>query len=95
MPKIKILNNNMEIEVAEGTSILEAMLDNDVDINNDCGANGVCGTCQVHIEDGHDHLSEMSAEELELLEMTEYTPGKSRLACQTRIYGDVELTIPD
>lgn len=94
MPKIRILNNNMELEVSENTSILEAALDHDIDIDNDCGANGVCGTCQVHIENGLNNLSEMTDGERELLEMTDYIPNKSRLACQTRVFGDIVLKIP-
>lgn len=94
MPKIHFLNSNVEIEVDDNTSILEAALENGIDLDNVCGANGVCGTCQVHIEYGHDNLSPITAEEQELLEMTEFIPGKSRLACQTRVFGDIGLTIP-
>lgn len=95
MPIITFLNRNMEIEVAENTSILEAALDHDIDLDNDCGANGVCGTCQIHVEDGHDNLNDMSDDERELLEMTEYIPNKSRLACQARVFGDIVVTIPE
>lgn len=94
MPKIRFLNSNMELEVPDNTSILEAALAHDIEIDNDCGANGVCGTCQVHIEHGLKNLSEMTDGERELLEMTDYVPDKSRLACQTRVFGDIVLTIP-
>jgi 2Fe-2S ferredoxin len=95
MPNIHFRNNDRKIEVDEGTSILEAALDHDVDIDNDCGANGVCGTCQVHIEEGHENLSAMTDEERQLLEMTDSIPNKSRLACQARIFGNIALTIPE
>lgn len=95
MPKIIFLNNNSSFAITEDMTILEAALELDMEINNDCGANGVCGTCCVHIENGREFLNDISEEEIELLEMFGHQPGSSRLACQTRTHGDVSVTIPD
>ncbi len=96
MPKIVFTNDNTEVEVAEGTTILEAALENNIIINNDCDGNIICGSCLVWIDDGIDRLSPVSAEESELLlQMENYLPYRSRLACQARVQGDVNVAIPD
>ncbi|UCD17430.1 MAG: (2Fe-2S)-binding protein [Candidatus Zixiibacteriota bacterium] len=95
MPRILFLNDETVAEVPEGASILEAALDNGVSINNDCGANGACGTCHVFIDEGLDNVTAMEGDEAELLEMVEGATGRSRLACQARILGDIIVTIPE
>ncbi|MBN2227354.1 MAG: (2Fe-2S)-binding protein [candidate division Zixibacteria bacterium] len=94
MPKILFVNSDTEVEVAEGTTILEAALDNGIDIDNDCGANGVCGTCHVYIDCGIDRVSPKEGDEADLLETVDKLTDRSRLACQTRVLGDITVTIP-
>ncbi len=94
MPKILFLNTDTEVEVSEGTTILEAALDNGIDIDNDCGANGVCGTCHVYIDRGIDQVSPRESDEADLLETVDKPTERSRLACQTRVLGDIAVTIP-
>jgi len=94
MPKIMFQNTNTEVEVVEGTTILEAALDNNIDLDNDCGANGVCGTCHVYIDVGVDQVSPPESDEADLLESVEGLTERSRLACQTRVMGDITVTIP-
>jgi len=95
MPTILFTNNDISIEVAEGTSILEAALDNGVNLNSDCDSNGICGSCLVWIDDGMDSLSKVYPEEEDLLlQLDNYISDKSRLSCQAYVHGDIVVTIP-
>ncbi len=52
---------------------------------------GICGTCLVHVESGHDQLTPPGEEEREALEV--YAPGnpRARLACQLSLTADISL----
>ena len=39
MPKVKFLPVDVEFEVADGTVLLDAALDNNVEIDHNCGGN--------------------------------------------------------
>ena len=85
---------NRTTEAEAGTTILDAALDADIDINCDCGGNGACGTCHVIVEEGIETLNGKTDDELDLLEDVEGVTESSRLACQCRIGGDLVLVIP-
>ncbi len=74
-------------------SLLEAALDNDVEIDHNCGGNCACTTCAVIIEQGADLLSDMGAEELERLQEGDKLLPNLRLACQTRILSDGDIIV--
>lgn len=83
------------IEVDEGTSILEACMENAIRLQHNCGGVCACSTCHVIIEKGMEHLPEMTDEEEEQLDEAVGLTLKSRLGCQCRIYGDITVLIPD
>lgn len=83
------------IEVDEGTSILEACMENAIHLQHNCGGVCACSTCHVIIEKGMEHLPEMTDEEEEQLDEAVGLTLKSRLGCQCRIYGDITVFIPD
>ena len=58
MPKIRFLPMETEVEVAEGTTILDAALDHNVPLNHNCGGNCACSTCHVVVEQGYESLGE-------------------------------------
>ena len=95
MPGITFLPAGITVEVEEGTSILEAALQNGIDLEHNCGGVGACTTCHVIIRNGEDNLSEMSDEEEDRLSMAEGLTMHSRLGCQARIEGgNVVVEIP-
>ena len=94
MPKIKFLEIEQEIEVAEGTNLLDAALDNNIQIDHNCGGNCACSTCHVVIEKGFDSLSEMSEDEEDMLDEAENLTDTSRLACQCKVTHDMIIKIP-
>jgi 2Fe-2S ferredoxin len=83
------------IEVDEGTTILEACMENAIRLQHNCGGVCACSTCHVIIEEGMENLSEMTDEEEEQLDEAVGLTLKSRLGCQCRIYGNITVFIPD
>jgi 2Fe-2S ferredoxin len=84
-------------EIFEGESILEVALDNNIQLNHNCG--GVCGcsTCHLYVESGEDLLPEMSDREEEYVDRARNPKYNSRLACQCKLSqnGDLVVIIPD
>ena len=95
MPKVTFLPDNTTVEVEEGTSILDAALENDIWIEHNCGGFCACTTCHVIVKAGEEALSEMDEEEEDRLDTAEGLTLASRLGCQARVYGDVVVEVPD
>src|SRR5512147_2033637 len=81
MPKIKFLPADIEVDVPEGTNILDAALDNNIQIDHNCGGNCACSTCHVIIEKGFETLAPRSEDEIDMLDEAEGLTDHSRLAC--------------
>ena len=90
--------------VDKGKSLKEASILLGVDIEGVCGEQAICGTCKVRIEEGdfekygikstRDHLSPMGPTERKFFNIRQ-EEGGYRLACQTRISGDVVIFVPE
>jgi 2Fe-2S ferredoxin len=85
---------NKTVEVEEGTTILEACLDNEIDLEHACGGFCACTTCHVIIKKGESSLSEMEFDEEDKLDTCEGVTLRSRLGCQSRIEGNLTIEIP-
>lgn len=79
------------VQVAPGSTVLEAAQLAGVQLVAVCGGLGTCGTCRVRAVDGR--LGEETEEERTWLDGSERAQGW-RLACQTRVVGAVRLEIP-
>ncbi len=86
--KVHFSPDNIDVTVAEGSSLIEAALSVGVHINAACGGNGVCGTCRVLIRKG-----EVESTRSDKLSTQEYEQGY-RLACQSRVLSDLLVDIP-
>jgi 2Fe-2S ferredoxin len=95
MPKVRFLPLDVEVQVAKGTILLDAALDNNIKINHNCGGNCACSTCHVHIEHGYDSLGEKSEDEEDMLDEAENVTDVSRLACQCKVVEDLIVRIPE
>ncbi|HWR83372.1 MAG TPA: 2Fe-2S iron-sulfur cluster-binding protein [Candidatus Deferrimicrobium sp.] len=95
MPKVRFLPADVEIEVREGTSVLDAALDNNIRIDHNCGGNCACSTCHVIVEDGFDALNGMTEDEMDMLDEVETLSETSRLACQCKVRSDLIVRIPE
>ena len=89
MVKITFLPDKKNIEVNEGTTILEALKRAGININTPCGGKGLCGKCKVLVVEG---ITTASIEK-ELLSGEEIEKG-FRLACQTKVFKDSIIEIP-
>lgn len=80
------------VEVASGTTILEAAQEAGVGISAICGGAGSCGACRVRLDD-QSQVSRPNDTETEVLDADDLTAG-IRLACQTEIYGPTRVDVP-
>lgn len=86
----------MELVIAPGQSVLDCCLDHEIQLQHNCG--GVCGcsTCHVYVNQGMDHLQEISEKEEDFIDRAVSPKITSRLACQCVVIdGNIEVTIPD
>ncbi len=79
-------------------SLLEVMLDNDIELHHNCGAVCACSTCHLYVNKGMEHLAELSDKEEDFIDRAVSPRIESRLGCQCEIQkgnGEIEITIPD
>ncbi|MBT8340207.1 MAG: 2Fe-2S iron-sulfur cluster binding domain-containing protein, partial [Desulfatitalea sp.] len=86
--QVTFLPNNVAIQVPQGENLIRAAMAAGVHINASCGGDGVCGKCRVIIEDGA--VESDASERIN----TEAWERGYRLACKTRVAGDVTVRIP-
>ncbi|HYP70946.1 MAG TPA: ISC system 2Fe-2S type ferredoxin [Variovorax sp.] len=101
MPIIKILPHaeycpeGAEISAPTGTSICEALLDNDIHIEHACEMSCACTTCHVVVRKGFESLNESDESEDDLLDRAWGLEPQSRLSCQAILaQQDVTIEIP-
>lgn len=101
MPVIKILPHaeycpqGAELQVPAGTSICEALLDNNIKIEHACDMVCACTTCHVIVREGFNSLNEAEEEEEDMLDRAWGLQPLSRLSCQAILaQEDVTVEIP-
>lgn len=90
--------------VQKGKTLKEASIQLGVDIEGVCGGKGLCGKCKVKVEHGlfenygirssHNNLSPMNETEKRFFNPEEEREGY-RLACLTKIVGDLVVFVPE
>ena len=93
MPKVKFLPSGIEADAKEGETLLDLALAHDVSIQHACGGFCACTTCHCEILEGFENLEKPDEDELERLEVLEARTGHSRLACQSKIKGDLTVRV--
>ena len=94
MPKIHWPQLNRTLDVAAGTTVLDAALDQGIPLEHACGGFCACTTCHIEVEQGIENLSPMDDMEIERIEPVDGRTERSRLGCQAQVRGDVTLRIP-
>ena len=103
MPKItyiELSGKSQTIEVANGLSVMEGAVQNDIPgIDADCGGGMACATCHVYVkEEWFDKLPKKEDGEEDMLDMA-YEPNKfSRLSCQMIVTDELDgliVTMPE
>jgi|SRR4051794_7131220 2Fe-2S ferredoxin len=96
MPKIRFEPDGIEVEVPEGTTILDAARKCDAQVGSACGGVCACSTCHVYVKEGFDALSEQKEREEDILDKAFDVKSISRLGCQSKMEEDgtyvVEIT---
>ncbi len=98
MPQIVVLPHETlcpegaVLDVPTGTSVCDALLDNDIEIEHACEKSCACTTCHVVVREGFASLNEAEEKEEDLLDMAWGLEATSRLSCQA-IVGSEDLVV--
>jgi 2Fe-2S ferredoxin len=95
MPIVRFLKENLEVDVPEGTSILEASRLIHAPEGDRCGGVCACSTCHVYVVKGLENTSEVEDEEFDILDKAFDVRMSSRLGCQAKVLGDIAVEISD
>src|SRR5690349_23224444 len=85
MAKVVFVDQNLEVEVPVGSSILEAAQASGAPEGSACGGVCACSTCHVYVEEGQNLLSEAEEDEEDILDKAFDVRMNSRLGCQAKI----------
>jgi 2Fe-2S ferredoxin len=82
-----------------GQSVLEALLDNNIELHHNCGMVCACSTCHLYIDQGEAIFPEITDREEDFIDRARNPRINSRLGCQCILNKDkdgfVSLTLPD
>lgn len=82
---------NLTVDVAEGSTMMEAINQAGLEFDFPCGGRQLCGKCRVKIGEG---AESPTPREEELLEAEELAQG-IRLACLTKVYRNLSVELPE
>lgn len=86
--RVVFMPDSKEVWVMSGSKIADALLAASIPIAMPCGGHGRCGKCLVQVKGS---VSKPTDQELALIGAR---PEGLRLACMTKIDGDVEIIVP-
>src|SRR5271169_3686121 len=93
MSIVTVMPSGQSIEVAEGTTLLAALLGAAITIPHKCEGQAKCGSCHIYVQEGRKGLSKIAREENERLDTIVGIGSKSRLACQAKVLGTENIKI--
>ncbi|CUU02311.1 ferredoxin, 2Fe-2S [Candidatus Kryptobacter tengchongensis] len=91
MPVINFHGLGIKITCDFGETIFEVAMKNSIPLAESCGGEKICGHCRITVIHGIENLSEPEPDERKLMAEKRFSENE-RLACSTRIYGDVKIT---
>ena len=101
MPTITVLPNEticpkgLQFEATIGTSILDNLLKNGVEVEHACEKSCACTTCHVIVREGFEALVPAEENEEDMLDKAWGLEPNSRLSCQTKVTeADLVIEIP-
>ncbi len=80
-----------EFTVQGGSTLLSILIDQGMEIPASCAGRGSCGFCKLNVKSGGGDI--LPTEEM-FITKEEQQRG-TRLACQVKVKGDIELFVPD
>lgn len=96
MPKLTIQNEGRTVDVAVNANLREALGASGSSAHGgvskilNCRGNGLCGTCEVLVIEGAEHLTERTPREFKKFHTNDRC---RRLACQAAIIGEGQVTV--
>ncbi len=84
--------------IGDDQSLLEICLNNGIELHHNCGAVCACSTCHLYVDNGMNHLEELSDKEEDFIDRAVNPRINSRLGCQCVLQpgtGELEITLPD
>ena len=95
MPRIRFLKENLEIDVPEGTTIPAAAKLVHAPQGDRCGGVCACSTWHVYVTRGLERTSDVEDEEFDILDKAFDVRSTSRLGCQAKVTGDIDVEISE
>ena len=89
--ELTLLPEHQTCTVPAGTTLREALARLDVPLTAPCSGEGTCGKCKVEVHQGA--VEDPQGTERALLEVEQLHAGL-RLACQARLLGDAQVSVP-
>ncbi len=92
LPHVELCPDGAVLDVAPGTTICDALLGNEIEIEHACEKSCACTTCHVVVREGFTSLADAEEIEEDLLDKAWGLEPNSRLSCQA-VVGQVPLVI--
>jgi ferredoxin len=83
--------NGARLEARRGATVLAAAMKNGIRLMHVCGARKLCATCRVKVTAGSQFLTPMTPQERLSLRAHLSVSPRTRLGCQARIEGPIEV----
>ena len=84
--------------IGSGDSLLEILLDNNIELHHNCGGVCACSTCHLYLESGEEFVEELSDREEDFIDRAVNPRINSRLGCQCILQkgeGTIKILLPD
>ena len=88
MPRVRFVEQNVEVEVPIGKSLLAAAQAGGAPEGSACGGVCACSTCHVYVEQGAELLTDAEEDEEDILDKAFDVRMNSRLGCQSKLKRD-------
>jgi 2Fe-2S ferredoxin len=85
LPHQQLCPEGAVLNVEEGASLCEVLIENDIAIEHACEMSCACTTCHVIVREGFSSLNASSENEDDLLDAAWGLESVSRLSCQVKI----------
>ena len=85
LPHEELCPKGALIEATPGTTICDALLEHDIDIEHACEKSCACTTCHVIVREGFRSLEEATELEEDMLDKAWGLEPNSRLSCQAKV----------
>ena len=92
MPVVSIQPSGKTIEAAEGSRLLDVLMNSGESIQHKCDGKAECGSCHIYVQEGRKSVSKIQRNEHEKLDSIIGVGSKSRLACQV-ILGNENISV--